>query len=142
MSKGPIVIVEDDHDDCDMIKGALQANGIDNEFRCFDTPVLALRYLRSTSERPLLIISDINMPFMNGIEFRKSIINDEGLNSKLIPFVFLTTASDELNVYRAFQLCAQGYFVKPTDNSGLNRVAKSIVEYWQTSKHPKIDLPN
>ena len=136
MRENPIVIVEDDVEDCEMLTGALKSIGIQNEFRCFDTPVGALQYLRSTDEKTFLIISDVNMPLMNGLQFKDTINSDDFLNDKRIPFVFLSTSATTYLVQEAFRLCVQGYFQKPNSMDGLKKVAHSIINYWQTSMLP------
>lgn len=135
-SQLPIMIVEDDSDDIAMLTDALTAIGVKNKCICFESASEALDYLVTGNEYPLLIISDINMPFMNGLDFKKKINANEKLDKKKIPFVFLTTADSETLVNEAFQLSVQGYFKKPVEFSELNGVAHSIVDYWNKSRLP------
>lgn len=137
MKHFPIVIVEDDKDDCDFIIEALNGAGATNEYRCFPSPVEALAYLRETSETPFIIISDINMPNMNGLAFKKVINNDENLKSKRIPFVFLSTSAKPYIIDEAYHLSVQGFFQKPTGLASYSDVAQSIMQYWKNSKLPQ-----
>lgn len=137
MNQFPIVIVEDDKDDCSFIIDALKEAGAQNEYRCFPSPVEALAYLRETEETPFIIISDINMPNMNGLAFKKVINNDEGLKSKRIPFVFLSTSAKPYLVDEAYHLSVQGFFQKPAGVSSYADVAQSIMQYWKHSKLPQ-----
>ncbi len=75
------------------------------------------------------------MPFMTGLEFKDTINTDTSLS--IIPFVFLTTATDAKIVDKAFTLRAQGYFQKPRSVPALKMVVKSIVDYWQFSQLPR-----
>jgi CheY-like chemotaxis protein len=71
MTKGPIVIVEDDLDDQEIYGEAIRAIGLTNELRFFNGSQQALDYLLTTEEQPFIILSDINMPGMNGLELKK-----------------------------------------------------------------------
>lgn len=138
MLKSPILIVEDDKDDCELLTTALMSIGIKNEFICFQNPAEALAYLKTTKNDTYLIISDVNMPMMNGFDFKKKINEDTRLYSKNIPFVFLSTSASSYLVNEAYTLCIQGYFQKPNDFKSMNEVARSIIEYWNTCKHPTV----
>ncbi len=132
----PIMIVEDDHDDCEIIASALKENGVTRELRCFANAVDALHYLRTTTETLFLIISDINMPKMNGLEFRSKLNQDEALRIKSIPFIFLTTSVAEKGVLAAYEMMVQGYFKKPNTFEEMKALLKLTVDYWAKCKHP------
>lgn len=134
----PIMIVEDDQDDIKLLTDAFINIGVKNKCICFHSAKDALEYLNGENETPLVIISDINMPYMDGLVFKTRINADERLDQKKIPFVFLTTSGSSAMVKEAFNLCVQGYFQKPTEFSELNSVARSIVEYWNRSKLPQM----
>jgi two-component SAPR family response regulator len=138
MIKNPIIIVEDDNDDCELLTTALIEIGVKNEFLCFQNPRDALNYLKATKNDTFLIISDVNMPMMNGLEFKKKINEDTRLHKKCIPFVFLSTSASVYLVNEAYSLSIQGYFQKPNDIKRMNDVARSIVDYWTNSKQPTL----
>lgn len=121
-----------------MLTTALTAIGIQNEFLCFNNPAEALTYLKTTKANIFLIISDVNMPVMNGLDFKKKINEDNELYSLSIPFVFLSTSASTYLVNEAYSLCIQGYFQKPSDFKSMNTVARSIIEYWNNCKHPTL----
>ncbi len=135
---GPIIIVEDDVDDQELLKEILDDLKVPNILRFFDSCMDALNYLLSTIERPFLIISDINVPAMTGIDFLKSINDHDQLRSKNIPFVFLTTSSDNNMIAQAFQLCVQGFFVKPNNMRELKEMMKMILDYWRICSRPAL----
>jgi CheY-like chemotaxis protein len=85
---GPIIIVEDDHDDQQVLKEVFEELKLPNILRFFNSCVEALNYLLTTIERPFLIISDINVPAMNGFELKEKINQNEQLRRKNIPFIF------------------------------------------------------
>jgi len=130
MSKlGPIVIVEDDLDDQEMIQEAMEEVGIKNELVFFDRSLKAFEFLKSTTQQPFLILSDVNLPAQNGIEFKRQIDEDRQLREKSIPFVFYSTAVDENSVNTAYQeLTVQGFFKKKNKYEELKKDLKLIVD--------------
>ena len=131
----PIVIVEDDQDDQDLIDDVFGALRIQYERRFFRDGVEALQYLKTTSEQPFLIICDINMPIMDGIELRAAIQADERLRKKSIPFIFLSTDASPAAVRKAYDLTVQGFFQKANTFSEMQTMLEYIVEYWKMCKH-------
>lgn len=132
----PILIVEDDVDDREFIQSALHAIGVKNEQVCFRDGESALKYLQTSDQETFLILSDINMPRLNGIELKKAINEDDGLRKKSIPFVFLTTSCAKKEVEKAFDLMAQGFFTKPKNLNELKDTLQKVVGYWNACKHP------
>lgn len=132
----PIILVEDDLDDCELLQQALTEAGSKNPFVCFTSGDQALAYLKDTQENVFIIISDVNMPRMNGLDLKKEINKDLVLNKKNIPFVFLSTSSTWLIVKEAHSLCPQGYFKKPNNIIDLTDIARNIVNYWQKNILP------
>ena len=127
---GPIIIVEDDVDDQDVLKDIFVELKIRNILRFFNNATEALNYLLATNEKPFLIISDVNMPAMSGLEFLNSINVHNDLKNKNIPFVFLTTSNDPVQMKQAYDASAQGYFVKPNSMEANRQLIKTIIEYW------------
>jgi CheY-like chemotaxis protein len=135
MTKGPIVIVEDDQDDQEIYSECIKAIGVQNELRYFDEPQQALEYLTTTEEQPFIIISDINMPGMTGLEFKKTIQQDPYLNAKGIPFVFISTDASNASIRHAHALSVQGYFKKPSSIEAYKDMLKKMFDYWSICKH-------
>ncbi|GEO09493.1 response regulator [Segetibacter aerophilus] len=132
----PILIIEDDLDDCELIVQALADIGIQNERKCFEDGEKALRYLQTTSEKTFLILSDLSMPLLNGLELKKQINKDEKLRTQSIPFVFLTTSNSKKDILEAYNLLAQGFFTKPNDYRSLITLLRSVTHYWDIAQHP------
>ena len=133
---GPIIIVDDDHDDQELLKEAFEELKVPNILRFFDSCVSALNYLLTTIERPFLIISDVNLPAMSGFEFLKRIQQNQTLKNKCIPFIFLTTTSNNQIIQQAYQLAAQGFFVKPVTGEQLKQTIHAMIHYWKVSSVP------
>ena len=135
-SKAPIVVIEDDEDDQFFIQEAISSLDIENPLVFFSNGVEAMDYLIGAQEPPLVILSDVNMPTMNGIELRQLIDLNEYLKKKCIPFVFLTTAADQGLVNSAYNLTIQGYFKKERTFASLTEQMRSILDYWDKCLHP------
>ena len=135
MTKGPIVIVDDDEDDLEIYAEGIKTIGIPNEIKFFQTCQAALTYLSTTSDQPFIILSDMNLPIMNGIEFKTRIQQDEYLRKKGIPFIFISTNADRAAVHEAHKLSVQGYFQKPANMSEIISMLKKLFDYWELCKH-------
>ena len=133
---GPIVVIEDDKEDQDILSDIFKSMDYPNEVVFFGDGDEALKYLLASKEKPFLILSDINMPKLNGFELRDKIKNNEALELKCIPYLFFTTANSQKAVIDAYSMSAQGFFTKPNTMSQLEKVLKSIIEYWQHCEAP------
>ena len=128
---GPIIIIEDDKDDQEILVEIFNKLGYHNQIVYFEDGNSALAYLNKTDVQPFLILSDINMPRLNGFELRSKIFTNAQLHIKCIPYLFFTTAADKKAVTDAYALSVQGFFRKPNSMEGLENTIRKIVEYWQ-----------
>ena len=134
--KNPIIIVDDDQDDQFLMKKVCEKLGVANDVLFFDDGRDALEYLHTTHDKPFIIISDINMPAINGFELRREIIKDSTLREKSIPFIFFSTAASPSQIREAYQLTVQGFFVKETSMSQIEETLRMVLDYWTKCKHP------
>jgi CheY-like chemotaxis protein len=132
----PIIIIEDDADDCDIIVSALKELGVENERKCFVNGKEALDYLKASHISTFVILSDVNMPILNGLELKAAINQDDILRKQSIPFIFLSTSNSKKEVTAAYDLMAQGYFKKPNSFDEIKDILKQVVDYWDRSSHP------
>ena len=86
--------------------------------------------LNKTDVQPFLILSDINMPKINGFELRNKIFTNQQLQTKCIPYLFFTTSATKMAVIDAYALSVQGFFIKKSTMQGLENTIKIIVDYW------------
>lgn len=135
MTKGPIIIIEDDEDDREVYMACIKAVGITNELRFFTGGKEALDYLLNTEEQPFAILSDINLPGMNGLELKKQIQDDPYLCTKGVPFVFISTNANRVSVRHAYALGIQGYFQKPASVNEMKKMLRTLFDYWELCKH-------
>lgn len=133
---GPLILVEDDPDDQEIIKEVLDSLGISNTLLLFSDGFQALSYLQTTTDQPFLILCDINMPKMNGLELRAEIDKDERLRKKSVPFIFFSTNASRDAVDKAYDLTVQGYFLKRNSIQELRDTLSLIISYWSNCKHP------
>ncbi|HZF65830.1 MAG TPA: response regulator [Chitinophagaceae bacterium] len=133
---GPIIIIEDDPDDQEILGEVFSELNYPNEIIFFLDSQKALDFLTSTDIEPFIIFSDINMPKLSGTELREKVHNNEDLRMKSIPYLFFTTNAEQQAVIDAYSKSIQGFFVKPNDYKKLRRVIKIIVEYWQECVSP------
>lgn len=134
--KGPIVVIEDDADDQVFLVNVFKDLDYKNKIVFFEDGEKALDFLVATDIEPFLILSDINMPKLNGIELREKVHNNEDLKLKCIPYLFFSTSAEQAHVVDAYSKSVQGFFVKPDRFDELKRVIKIIVEYWQECESP------
>ncbi|HTM91833.1 MAG TPA: response regulator [Flavisolibacter sp.] len=136
LKKGPIIIIEDDADDQELMNEIFRELQVPNLVKFFNSCVQAFDYLLTTIEKPFLIISDINLPAMTGLEFYKKIMSNDVLRVRTIPFIFLTTSSDRQTIAQAFEMPVQGFFVKPSSIPELKDMMRMIIDYWKICRHP------
>jgi len=133
---GPIIVIEDDIDDQELLDEVFKILNYPNQVIFFSDGYEALDYIEKTDVQPFLILSDINMPKINGFELRKKVLNNEELKVKCIPYLFFTTGGNRKAVYDAYSMSAQGFFIKPTSIESLQNTIKKIVEYWKECFSP------
>ena len=134
--KGPLVIVEDDIDDQEIIKEVFESLGLSNTLLLFTDGFEALTYLQTTTDQPFLILCDINLPKLNGLELREQINADDRLRRKSVPFIFFSTDASRDAVEKAYDLTVQGFFIKNHTLQELTDTLGLIIAYWSQCKHP------
>ena len=130
-----ILLIEDDQVDAMTVKRALKDLRLPHELIHSENGEAALVYLKAeTSRHPGVILVDLNMPKMNGIEFLRNIKSDPELRK--IPVVVLTTSRNEKDVVESFEFSVAGYMVKPADYKKFMEAIKVIHDYWALSLLP------
>ncbi|MDO9550091.1 MAG: response regulator [Methanoregula sp.] len=130
-----ILLVEDDLVDMMSVKRALRDLKVTNPLYHVENGEEALEFLRDDKNPvPAIILLDINMPKMNGLEFLDIAKKDEKL--KLIPVIVLTTSRAEIDKFSSFNLGVAGYMIKPVDYQQFVEVMRAISVYWTISELP------
>jgi CheY-like chemotaxis protein len=136
-----ILLVEDDEVDVMNVKRAFNKYRITNPLYTAGNGIEALRMLKSQNgERPKvpqtrrLILLDLNMPKMNGLEFLHEIRNDELL--KRTPVIVLTTSDEDKDRIEAYNLNVAGYILKPVTFVNFAEVMVALNKYWALCEMP------
>ncbi|MES2591105.1 MAG: response regulator [Bacteroidota bacterium] len=137
---GKILLVDDEKFELDVLEMALKELNILVELVYCKDGEEALRYLSATSDTIFMIICDMNMPKMNGIDLKKAIDNDEKLKEKAVPFIFSSTAATKAQLEEAYDYRLQGYFIKPGDIDGMAKQMEIIINYWCISIRPDSNI--
>ena len=130
-----ILLVEDDTVDAMTVKRALKDINMTNKVVHVINGEEAWNYLNDpNNSKPFLILLDINMPKMNGIELLKVLKEDEDLVR--IPVVMLTTSTNDRDIIQSFHLCVAGYMIKPVDYQHFVETMRTVEAYWRLSRLP------
>lgn len=128
----PILIADDDMDDCQMIREALLESRLLNEIHFVHDGEALMTYLNSpyTKEQPMpgLILLDLNMPKKDGREALKEIKGN--LKFRHIPVVVLTTSKAEEDIVRTYNLGVNSFITKPVAFNELVRIMTDMGRYW------------
>ena len=134
-SKKSILLVEDDEVDVLTVRRALKDLKIGNQLAVAANGEEALVLLRDrAAARPALILLDLNMPRMSGLEFLGQVRSDGCARG--IPIVVLTTSRQDRDIVQGFDHHVAGYMVKPVDYHQFVEVIKTIDQYWTISELP------
>lgn len=131
-----ILVVEDDQVDVMNIKRAFSKNQMKNEVFYASNGVEAWEMLKGENAivpSPKVVLLDINMPKMNGLELLEKIRNDEELKS--LSVFMLTTSDDENDKYRAKNLNVAGYIIKPVDFEKFVQAVATLNNFWALVEH-------
>lgn len=135
-SQVPILIADDDMDDCEMIRDALKESRLLNDLYFVKDGEELMSYLhhqgkyedKSKYPQPGLILLDLNMPKKDGREALKEIKSDEYLRQ--IPVVVLTTSQAEEDIFRTYNLGVNSFITKPVAFGDLVQIMKDLGQYW------------
>ena len=142
MEEKIILLVEDNPDDVDLTLRALKKNNITNKVIIAKDGVEALDYLHGTGmyagrdvkDLPVVIMLDLKLPKINGLEVLRNIRQDE-LN-RLIPVVILTSSAEQKDVVEGYKLGANSYIRKPVDFEQFVEAVKILGLYWTLWNEP------
>ena len=138
-----ILLVEDDAVDAEAIRRAFRRERIANEITVVSDGIAALEALRGENGRdpiphPYVILLDINMPRMNGIEFLGELRRDPQLKRSIV-FVLTTSESDE-DKMAAYDQFVAGYILKSRAGHGFVEMTKLLRNYWRVVELPPGDI--
>ena len=130
-----ILLAEDNPKDVELTLEALAEHNLANQVIVVRDGVEAMEYLQCQSkyklrkpELPAVLLLDIKMPRMDGIEVLRAVRNDPGL--KILPVVMLTSSREEQDLIKSYELGVNAYVVKPVDFKDFIRAVKEIGVFW------------
>lgn len=135
-----VMLVEDNPRDVRLVKEALSERSFKCELQTAGDGEQALRMLRREGQYaslplPDLVLLDINLPIVNGIEVLEAVKQDPQLRT--IPVLILSTSSADTDVMRCYELHANSYLVKPADFDDFSRMIGEVQSFWfQTAQPP------
>lgn len=133
--KQTILLVEDDEVDIKSVKRAFRDLDITNPLAIKNNGEEALKYLeKGKNDLPGLILLDLKMPRMNGLEFLKIVKKVDKL--RIIPIIVLTTSNEDRDKTDSFRLGVSGYMMKPVNYKDFVEVLRTIKMYWTLSETP------
>lgn len=130
--KGEIIFIDDDSDDRELFKEAYRELAIQNQLTVFSNGLAAYEYFNNTNKDLFLIISDINMPRMTGIQLRNKMQQLGEVKLRTVPFLFLTTGTASDNIIYSYSHSVQGFFLKPSRYAELKIILQRLFDYWQS----------
>jgi len=138
MPKRSIVLIDDNAVELKLSQIALKDAKISRPLISFTDPAKAYNYINEDRNNVFIVICDIKMPGMTGLDLLEKVNCDKTLKLQTIPFVFLSNSNTPKDIEEAYNLAAQGYFVKPFIVDDLEDMFKTIVAYWNMAKTPQL----
>lgn len=137
--KMKVLVVEDNPNDVTIIKRAMRKSEVKCELYFARDGEEALDFLHREGEfedvpRPDLVLLDLNLPKINGLEVLSKIKEDERL--RRIPVIVLTISEREEDMVKAYDSGAASYMTKPVDSKDFERLIGTVQDYWRIAKIP------
>ena len=139
MSEGIILLVEDNPMDEELTLRAFKRSNVLNPIVVVRDGVEALDYLRSEAALPQVVLLDLNLPKIDGLEVLRAIRADE--RTRLLPVVVLTSSREDRDLVNSYRLGANSYVQKPVDFAEFLEAVRQLGLYWlilnRTAPAPK-----
>jgi CheY-like chemotaxis protein len=137
-----IIMIEDDEGHARLIQKNIRRAGVTNEITAFQDGTSALAHLlgpdgsgRVSAGRPLLILLDLNLPDMTGVDILKIVKENESL--KRTPVVVLTTTDDQREIQRCYDLGCNVYITKPVNYEGFSNAIRQLGLFFSVIQVPE-----
>jgi two-component system, response regulator len=142
VNNGSILLVEDNRDDVELTVMALTEAKITNPVVVARNGVEALDYLlgtgafagRDATDQPVVVLLDIKLPLLNGIDVLKRMRADE--RTRRTPVVMLTSSTEQTDISQTYDLGANSYVQKPVEFEGFVSAARQLGLYWTVLNEP------
>jgi len=142
--KVEILLVEDDADEAELALRSLRKNNVANEIVHIEDGEEALEFIFGTGRyahlqsgmKPRLILLDINLPKVSGIEILRQIKSNP--QTQMIPVVMLTSSKEEKDIVESYKLGANSYIVKPVNFESFSKAITELRMYWLLLNQPPV----
>lgn len=136
------LLVEDDQSHAELVFLSFEENNVANTIKHVTDGAQALEYLKSEGEfhdaqRPDVILLDLHLPKLNGLEVLEQIKMDNSL--KTIPVVVLTTSANEVDRTQAYNHSVNSFVTKPVDFNKFQQMIKELSLYWTLWNQPPVE---
>ena len=129
-----ILLVEDSEDDAELTMRAIKGNKIANRIELVRDGVEALAYLESDRPLPRLVLLDLKLPRMNGLDVLRRIRANP--RTRILPVVILTSSREEPDIATAYELGVNSYIVKPVEFDEFVKAVTDAGLYWLLLNEP------
>jgi CheY-like chemotaxis protein len=129
-----ILLVEDNPDDCELTRRALEGHHLVNRIEVARDGVEALEYIERATNLPAVLLLDLKLPRMDGIEVLRRLKSDE--RTRMLPVVVLTSSREESDLVTSYRLGVNSYIVKPVDFSRFSEAMRLLGMYWLLLNEP------
>jgi two-component system response regulator len=133
---GPILLVEDTEDDIELTRRALKKNRLTNPLIVARDGQQALDYLLGDGELPAIILLDLQLPKIGGLEVLRRLKAEP--RTRLIPIIILTSSREERDVVEGYSNGANSYIRKPVDFSQFTEAVRQLGLYWLILNEPPL----
>ena len=140
MDNAPVFIIDGDKDELDIIQEIWQEFNFPNPLELFPGPDALLDRLKTSDVNPFIIITDVNLPKIDGFTLRQKLADDPSLRYKSIPFVFWSTTASNEQIKKAYDSCGHGFFLKGRNYAEIKDSLNRIMTYWMSSKVPVLQV--
>lgn len=131
-----ILLVEDSLEDATLVIRSLKKNNLGNSLRHLSDGAEALEFIfakgkyagRNIDDKPKLILLDLKMPKVNGLEVLKEIKSDE--RTKSIPVVIMTSSREDKDLVESYKLGVNGFVIKPVSFDNFSKAVADLGMYW------------
>jgi two-component system response regulator len=142
MSDKVILLVEDNPDDAELTRRALEQNHVGNTIKWVKDGAEALDYLLRrgayaslpVDSLPVLVLLDLKLPRVDGLEVLRQVRADA--RARLTPIVVLTSSAEERDLVQSYGLGANSYVRKPVDFAEFHEATRQLALYWLVLNHP------
>ncbi len=139
-----ILLVEDNPNDAELALNNFKKHNLANKIHWVEDGEQAIDYLfatgkytrRNVKDKPKLILLDLKLPKVDGLEVLQKVKSDERL--KTIPVVILTSSCEETDIIKSYQLGVNSYIVKPVDFEHFSRSVSELGLYWMVLNQPPV----